>query len=208
MTTRPILFNALMVRAILAGTKTQTRRTRGLDDVPNHAPDLYNLVRANGGFATFKGISESSPEITLRCPYGQPGDRLWVRETFSISETAPFKDGQTFKKVIYRADFKSEDDQPFFWKPSIHMFRVDSRIELEITGVRIGRLNEIAEKDSRAEGITDGGCLNCGNPEADCGCLNPMPDARDAFINLWESINGVGSWAHNPYVWVLDFKRV
>jgi hypothetical protein len=88
------------------------------------------------------------------------------------------------------------------------MPRWASRITLEITGVRVERLVDISEDDARAEGITDGGCLNCGESETNCGCLNPQPDARDSFIYLWESINGPGSWAANPWVWVVEFRRV
>ncbi|MGU7800820.1 hypothetical protein ACV2ZF_26720, partial [Escherichia coli] len=93
------------------------------------------------------------------------------------------------------------------WTPSIHMPRWASRILLEITSVRVERLNAISEEDARAEGIIDGGCLNCGEPEP-CGCANPVPDATDAFAYLWQSIYGQENWNANPWVWVIEFKRV
>jgi hypothetical protein len=88
------------------------------------------------------------------------------------------------------------------------MPRWAGRITLVITGVRVEQLQDISEDDARAEGITDGGCLECGESETNCGCINPQPDARDSFIHLWESINGPGSWAANPWVWVVEFRRV
>jgi hypothetical protein len=93
------------------------------------------------------------------------------------------------------------------WVPSIHMPRWASRILLEITDVRVERLSDISEKDARAEGIIDGGCLNCGESEP-CGCANPEPDATDAFAYLWQSIYGQENWNANPWVWVIEFKRV
>lgn len=96
---------------------------------------------------------------------------------------------------------------PEKWTPSLHMPRWASRILLEITDVRVERLNAISEEDARAEGIIDGGCLNCGEPEP-CGCANPEPDATDAFAYLWQSIYGQESWNANPWVWVISFERI
>ena len=90
------------------------------------------------------------------------------------------------------------------WRPSIHMPRDVSRLTLEITDTSLERLQDISESDARAEGITDGGCLNCGEP-GPCGCEAPLPDARDGFIRLWRSIYGDESWANNPWVWVVSF---
>ena len=189
---RPILFSAPMVRAILDGSKTQTRRVvkllNGQYMPPSRAADI------NGW-----------NQMLRLCPYGQPGDRLWVREAFlGWYKTAD----KSFSHVAaYRADgYELEAGER--WTPSIHMPRAASRITLEVTGVRVDRLQDISEEDARAEGITDGGCLNCGNPETDCGCLNPQPDARDSFVRLWQSINGPESWGANPWVWVVEFKRL
>ncbi|HBY0000972.1 TPA: hypothetical protein MIM87_28360, partial [Klebsiella variicola] len=104
-------------------------------------------------------------------------------------------------------DSAPNDAEALKWRPSIHMPRWASRILLEITDVRVERLNAISEEDARAEGIIEGGCLNCGEPEP-CGCGNPEPDATDAFAYLWQSIYGQESWNANPWVWVIEFERV
>ena len=176
---RPILFSGAMVRAILAGAKIQTRR----------------VVKAPGW------SSPGKAGVDFGCPYGGVGDRLWVRESFSIYN----QPGNP--QVFYKAD--SEPGDPLKYKPSIHMPRWASRITLEVTDVRVERLQDICEEDARAEGITDGGCLVCGEHEP-CGCTNPTPDARDSFINLWDSINAQRgySWSSDPWVWVVAFKKI
>jgi hypothetical protein len=193
---RPILFSAPMVRAILDGSKTQTRR------VVKTRVENASRVGKRGAQAHIE-----SPEALNHCPYGQPGDRLWVRETFGqVGENG---------RYVYCAnpadDYQWGAGKPsqggFRWRPSIHMPRVASRITLEITDVRVERLQDISEEDARAEGITDGGCTECGEHEP-CGCANPSPDARDAFCWLWQSINGADSWSENPWVWVISFRRV
>lgn len=170
------------------------------------------------------------------CPFGSIGDRIWVRETWgvvsheldedgriqpwtpdrpaTVIHEMPFGNGYYSGHAIYAADgdFTWGDDDGYedgrsCWKPSIHMPRAASRILLEITDVRVERLNAISEEDARAEGIIDGGCLNCGEPEP-CGCANPEPDATDAFAYLWQSIYGQENWNANPWVWVIEFKRV
>lgn len=186
MADRPILFNDAMVRAILAGTKTQTRRVvkgdplRWLDE-SGFSPDFM-----------------SHPENDL-CPYGQPGDRLWVRETFQRFSD----DGE----ILYKADPAGFDEMNELkrdgclearWRPAIHMPRWASRITLEVTAVRIERLQQISEEDAKAEGAI--GALN--NSIGDNWC------AREAFAALWQSINGPGSWDANPWVWVIEFKRL
>ncbi|HEJ6909053.1 TPA: hypothetical protein SMF28_000427 [Serratia marcescens] len=199
---RPVIFNGEMVRAILDGRKTQTRRIAKADN-SNHL---------------------------LGCPFGQVGDRLWVRETFAIlgnEDGCPIDwDGNLIKgdekqaARIYKAScwqqpgnyglwsIPDRDTQyEGAWRPSIHMPRWASRITLEITAVRVERLNDISEEDARAEGISDGGCLNCGDSEP-CGCASPDPDATDAFAYLWQSIYGLESWYTNPWVWVIEFKHV
>lgn len=198
---RPILFSGPMVRAILEGRKTQTRRVVA----DKHMPHVF---------------AAALPALHESCPYGQPGDRLWVRESFQPLfadgienhwETN-WKTGKGYA-ISYPAtdgiqEFVDADDNiSSACKPSIHMPRWASRILLEITAIRVERLQDISEADARAEGISDGGCLNCGEPEP-CGCEEPAPDARDAFCRLWQSINGEQSWHENPWVWVVEFKRV
>jgi len=202
---RPILFKGDMVRAILEGRKTQTRRVVKLPiKCPDTGCELAGCELAGSPF-----------DVTDRtCPYGQLGDGLWVRETFGVLDA----DHQTPDcKCYYKADCRegSESDSlrkeyGYKYKPSIHMPRWASRITLEIVSVRVERLNEISEADSAAEGITDGGCMNCGNSShpVDCGCGFPLPSYKESFISLWESINGAGSWQQNPWVWVVEFKKV
>jgi len=192
---RPILFKGEMVKAILGGRKTMTRRIvkpqpdyQGFD-----GPPRYQSAFGEWGYPAQRG---------QKCPYGRPADRLWVREAFCFL----IHNGTGERKTFYRADGILHNP-PRGWKPSIHMPRTVSRITLDIIAIKIERLNDISEEDARTEGITNGGCLECGNDEP-CDCDNPSPDARDSFINLWESINGPGSWLENPWVWVVEFKRV
>ena len=197
---RPILFSGAMVRAILDGSKTQTRRVAK----PVKHPDLGD-VYAPGAL-----VLEREPQhvIDRACPYGQPGDRLYVRETWAQPTT--LDPGPTF----YRADYpdsvlgKYENLPPaeaITWKPSIHMPRALSRILLEITGVRVERLNDCSEADARAEGIAPelDGWTDYSNPSCQL-CPNPV----DSYRTLWDSINGAGAWAANPWVWVVEFRRI
>lgn len=186
---RPILFSAPMVRAILSGTKTQTRR------VVKDGPALHQ--------------GHTAWEMT-RCPYGQPGGVLWVRETWRHIEGGAVYDAaggvmDAFdSETIYRAD-KPHAHGP--WKPAIHMPRWASRITLEVTGVRVERLQDISEDDCLAEGIANVVRENlpriqqCG--EYDAIDVDPVAE----YQSLWESINGPGSWDTNPWVWVIEFKR-
>lgn len=231
---RGMIFNGEMVRAILDGRKTQTRRIMA----PQPADDIERGIFPNPEVIGWKSSRRHKHGSTTAhfCHYGKPGDRIWVRETWGVVSHAfsddglmidwvpdrpataihemPFGNGYYSGYAIYAADgdFTWGDDDGYedgrsCWKPSIHMPRAASRILLEITDVRAERLNTISEEDARAEGIIDGGCLNCGEPEP-CGCANPEPDATDAFAYLWQSIYGQESWNANPWVWVISFKRV
>ncbi|WP_155877801.1 hypothetical protein [Klebsiella pneumoniae] len=231
---RGMIFNGEMVRAILDGRKTQTRRIMA----PQPADDIERCIFPNPEAIGWKSSLRHKHGSTTAhfCHFGKPGDRIWVRETWGVVSHAfsddglmidwvpdrpataihemPFGNGYYSGYAIYAADgdFTWGDDDGYedgrsCWKPSIHMPRAASRILLEITDVRVERLNAISEEDARAEGIIDGGCLNCGEPEP-CGCANPEPDATDAFAYLWQSIYGQESWNANPWVWVIEFKRV
>lgn len=190
---RPILFSEPMVRAILAGTKTQTRR----------------LFKAkNGGVWPNKSDLPGMRQILRNCPYGQPGDRLWVRETFAKI------DGQTqpWIETDYRATYQHGDRLGDTlgikkrWTPAIHMPRAASRLTLAVNAVRVERLQDIREEDARAEGVDydpgEGGTFWVPS----LGCASDS--AADSFRLLWESINGPGTWALNPWVWVINFGRV
>jgi hypothetical protein len=221
---RPILFSAPMVRALLNDTKTQTRRLIKPQPYVDHRGNFCwngsNYGQDGQGNPLCKTLASPIPSSRTKrvlCPYGKPGDRLWVRESFfqrgrwGLPEHPEAEAEDRYwigsKEIAYAANVK-RPGHDWRTRPSIHMPRWASRITLEITEVRVERLQDISEEDARAEGITDGGCLNCGNSETDCGCLNPKPDARDYFIRLWQSINGPESWDANPWVWAVSFKRL
>lgn len=173
-----------MVRAILEGRKTQTRRI-----VKGMALDWIIDIEFSPEFV-------SHPENGL-CPYGNVGTRLWVRETF-----APHPDGGH----VYRAtDPDWQTTEGWAWRPSIHMPRAAARIIIEITDVRIERLCEISEEHAIAEGIET---WPDGNFKAYGKHAGKFQYAKDSFSSLWESINGHGSWDANPFVWVIEFKRI
>lgn len=174
---RPIIFSGPMVRAILEGRKTQTRR----------------VVKNTGLYAVDAAIH--GPEVAARelialatrCPFGAPGDRLWVREAFHVMQSR--HDGDT-GSVLYHAD--GHGDWIGKWTPSIHMPRWASRITLEVMGVRVERLNEITPDDCRAEGQPIG---------------NNDMGVRYGFGQQWEADNGPGSWG-DQWVWVVEFRQV
>lgn len=234
MKSRPILFSAPMVRAILAGDKTQTRR------IVKPQPEAHHTECMP---ADPEGFWFAHPELLnpdfwdLRhCPYGAPGDQLWVREcawrdirepgVAIYAATPEFGIYERDKKVIRstypnseltgetpsREDSEKDLIKSPFWtrEPSIHMPRWASRITLEIVSVRVERLQEISDEDARAEGIEecedDPGMYACYPIDDDLPGW--VSDPVDSFSTLWESINGPGSWEASPWVWVVEFKRV
>lgn len=202
---RPILFSSPMVRALLAGTKMQTRRVAKIDDVAYGKPVQWVSVAS-----CTTGIME------VRCPYGEPGDRLWVRETWSPDPPIDSSWASTeWNGCGRRIDGVPERFQhprfcnysadwlhgPIVWRPSIHMPRWASRLTLEITGVRVERLQEISEGDAYDEGTAEW----CAETQRNG---NKWPNIVRAYQGLWESINGRGSWDANPWVWVLEFRTL
>lgn len=188
----PILFNAPMVRAVLNDTKTMTRRIAKLTDAAH--------VKEPRGHRRWH---PADPEARLACPYGQPGDRLWVREAWL--KTNPFTEGG-----LHTYGYRASDEAEFpdsIWKPSIHMPRVASRITLEIVSVRVERLQDISEADARAEGVArlGSGRYHCGEDKE--GEITSK-SAVTAYAWLWNSINGPDSWAANPWVWVVQFRKI
>lgn len=227
---RPILFKAPMVNAILNGSKTQTRRICKIKDVGGKGFDEY---------------SKDGIEALIRnhCPYGKIGDRLWVREKHRYELFGP---GDLI--IRYLADNKTnaiqDNGKKIFdhhidkIRPSIFMHRFASRINLEITNIKVERLNNISEEDAKAEGIlpnclssvfTDGKWVipeKSGCPRQDSvGCEDcygewvkyhpddeeyeePAYSPKESFKSLWESINGPGSWEKNPWLWCVEFKVI
>ncbi|HCI6187008.1 TPA: hypothetical protein NPO39_002063 [Klebsiella variicola subsp. variicola] len=216
---RGMIFNGEMVRAILHGRKTQTRRiVKGTDGAVKFCKEWD--INGEEIFVVLgeKDHTGMNPVLgALSCPFGAVGDRIWVREAFRVHSlatdvaTLAYKASErnSWTEQTHRVPVAvcNKPATPEKWTPSLHMPRWASRILLEITDVRVERLNAISEEDARAEGIIDGGCLNCGEPEP-CGCANPEPDATDAFAYLWQSIYGQESWNADPWVWVIEFKRV
>jgi hypothetical protein len=192
---RPILFNAHMVSAILDSRKTQTRRVIKSQPIG----PVEKLCACWSWADTGSRDPECGGHYGFSCPHGKPGDRLWVRETFCLSGSFP----------IYRAD--SNPSTPVRWTPSIFMPRSASRITLEITDVRVERVQAISETDAIAEGIDNIGLEYSIEPwknylKAGNGYQKSTPQA--SYMTLWKSINGHESWDANPWVWVIEFRRV
>lgn len=227
---RPILFSGAMVKAILAGTKTQTRRVIKPQPIVTNgwgewgykmgAPTSSSPRSCVWNVESWQKEQSTAP-IDKYCPHGVPGDRLWLRETHFVAGTGA---------IFYRAD-GHELGPDYSWRPSIFMLRQSSRITLEITGVRAERLQEISEADAVAEGVISNDeyhdnagsadlwpCPHCdgfqvycahslaGAYEAECTYCDT---AVKRYSQLWDSINGKKyPWASNPFCWVLEFKRL
>lgn len=251
---RPILFSAPMVRALLDGSKTQTRR------VCKPAANLSAVVEVpdpleRGQVYNGSHFGDEDGEVQFACPYGGRGDRLWVRETWQFHggmldcgtarssagtslyqdivvsypadgarvtlhpsgqdwptpKQPPQREGEVYSLRDAPADFAYTGKNTYhdrltrWWNrkiPAIHMPRWASRITLEITSVRVERLQDISEADALAEGVTDDGSLVTDLAGNDRG------GAFSAFATLWEVINGADSWDDNPWVWVVEFRRL
>lgn len=209
---RQIPFSAPMVRALLAGTKTQTRRMVKQQPERNDWGVLMWSTGRRGGVEAF-GVQnlDVPPGVIARCPYGQPGDKLWVREAWraptSCDHLPPRSIADSEGRRFVADEVTGPDPGYGRFRQGMFMPRWASRITLEVAAVRVERLQDISEADCRAEGITDGGCTACGMPEP-CGCVAPAPDAREAYCHLWQQLNGAESWAANPWVWVVEFREV
>lgn len=197
---RPIIFSAPMVRAILSGAKTQTRRVMKVR--------CHSICEGDDGkLWPWSEDAELAEDFWHPCPFGQPGDRLWVRETWKHIEGGAIYDasGGTIDafdpETIYRADRPNRYGP---WMSPIHMPRWASRITLEITDVRVERLQDISEADAVAEG-----CKPI-RPELvqDGLIVRPGRSAVEEFRLVWEQIHGGGSWEKNPWVWVIEFKKL
>lgn len=203
---RPILFSAPMVRAILDGRKKQTRRVVKFPGFINGEREQAEAVRAINR-ANHGAVVQYGPRDGIKhrfaCPYGLAMDRLFVKEPWRVAECYDGMTGKQLGEIISRRNIEYSSGDQFLgcvrgrYRHARFMPRWASRITLEITGVRVERLNEISEADAEAEGVS-------GSAGGSWGREGLIED----FAQLWESINGPDSWDANPFVWVLEFQRV
>lgn len=229
MSERPILFSGPMVRAILDGRKTQTRRTIAGVSQDHRDPHQFLPDASDPHHEVMfspPAICNDAKAVIVPVRF-HVGDLLWVRETWGMSYVdrvhdrphvvgghwgSPARPGRACA-VVFKADGPMPVDvnETANWRPSIHMPRWASRLTLEITDVRAERLQSISEDDAKAEGAR---CWICNGPvdgtgENDCACFHAKAAARDSFQALWDRINGKRApWADNPYVWAITFRRV
>ncbi len=228
---RPVLFSGEMVRAILDGRKTQTRRlvtAKAWDPTDMPLRKVVHHVEAHVGIQAYFGDEYWG----IGCPFGVPGDRLWVRETWAAH---PLDESEPPERIMFAADgsnygcgkfgkgvvrgprhLDSDDGEgggwrPLRWRPSIHMPRWASRLTLEITAVRVERLQEITEEAALAEGCSG----RDPEPASEGGTIyawrgrSSAPNPRAHFSCLWDSLNAARApWSSNPWVWVISFKRL
>ena len=208
---RPILFSGPMVRAILEGRKTQTRRV--VKPQPSQSHKVWHGAIDDQWAFTDHQQGEKGNVLNARCPYGTAGDLLWVRETFWTPGEIPnpptdtgdyVKTPNGWAAVIYRADGNYEDGA---WKPSIFMPRWASRITLCITNVRVEQVQNISAADAIAEGLTPR--PDWPEPQWADAEAGWWRDPVSAFRSLWDHINGKRyPWDSNPWVWVIEFERI
>lgn len=208
-----LMFKAPLVRAILEGRKTQTRRVLKPQPAPNHPHDGgTKWVQERGLHVPVGSVGHLSvrEKMGLRCPMGQPGDRIYVRETWANGIHALAAERDEDGPFVYAADgdLAVQGRLGERWKPAIHMPKYAARIWLEITGVRVERLQDM----SKADAVRDGGLhqlpatgryvVNQGDQYFGMATHDPL----ELFREIWESTGG--DWAANPWVWVIDFKRI
>lgn len=205
-TERPIIFSGPMVQAILEGRKSQTRRV--VKPQPNSGPQGRMVDLGGGGW----GLLDGDLSGEWGCPYGQPGDRLWVREAHAIVPANAYRWSEgvvqtvnpldTYYAAIYREGF-DRSTGGLGWRPSIHMPRWASRLTLRVTEIRVQRVQEIGEEDALAEGFPE--------TPADLEPIQGIPwlSAREWFRGLWDDINAKPgrTWEDSPWVWVVHFEK-
>ncbi len=213
---KPIIFNTQMVSAILNNSKTMTRRVvkkGGVQYCGESGLDKMGKIIDGVLHYTMQTEVDASKEYHEKCPYGKIGDRLWVRETFCYGEIVEVDTSDGYPEDCYISQCPDENEfipkeycfrndigiEEVIWKPSIHMFRKHSRINLEITDIRVERVQDISHEDAIAEGFPD---------NIEPNNYGTGSRARDWFAKLWDSINakrGYG-WEVNPCVWIITFK--
>lgn len=204
---RPVLFSGPMVRAILEGRKTQTRRVVKLPRWSTGDWDDFEY----DGLEALAICEETGCQATVPCPYGQSGDRLWVREAFFDHGDLDGAITRRDERIEYRAepwDRMCDDKDAGPWRPSIHMPRWASRLTLEITDVRVERVQAITREDAIAEGVFE---ADAAKELAARRAITERRDSvgpRDYFRALWDTINAARgySFESNPWVWALTFR--
>ncbi len=219
---RGILFSAPMVRAILAGKKTQTRRVVNpqpaalcrfeMNGAGTHALHLGPPLTLDGPAFCCVPVKATSADHRLACPYGVPGDRLWVRETWQAWRQVNVEydewEVETDVELMRNAtlEYRATSDSLGPWRPCLFMPRWASRITLEIAEVRVHRLHDISEDDARSEGVLVSDAATAKQDTVDTHGMTPY---RAAFASLWDSINGKAApWSSNPWVWAITFRRL
>jgi hypothetical protein len=221
----PILFSTYMVQAILTGRKSMTRRIRGLNLInenPNNVEFLGFQDYPDGSLRAIFQSHDDDEAGSVKCPYGKPGDLLWVRESFNVEQYPVAPEGDHDELLYYyTATEKKYTDMK--WRPSIHMPKVAARIWLEVTDIRAERLQDITVYDAGDEGVeywnVDADAFEGGELVADYKNYMWRDDPNyedyhfphyansvDSFRSLWQKINGEKSWISNPWVWVISFK--
>jgi hypothetical protein len=235
----PILMKGPLVKQSEAGNKTQTRRLKALEEI-NKNPDRWEFVRLYDGYAKFCEKHNYTKEVYVKCPYGVPDEILWVRETwrkychvdnmgYTHFDQQIIEYAADNPPMIYLVDgdgahmYNKDGSEKYVpWRPSIHMPKSACRLFLQITDIRVERLQDISEEDAKAEGLAclskDGGITyKYGIPDKDGlpGIDNhgwPWQEWNtkpvEAFKALWGKVNGLDSWQANPWVWVITFKRI
>lgn len=201
----PLLLSTLMVQAL--PRKKQTRRTKGLEFINNNS-NKWELSRVHNGIAKFCEFHNWTNELFMKCPYGKPGDVLWVRETFAPA----------LGEFAYKADYSEYTlclpENVGLWKPSIHMPKVAARHFLKIKSIIVERLQDISESDAIAEGVTT---KEFGTKDFKVKYLYECytnkefgfcETARASYFTLWDFINGKDAAKKNPWVWVIEFEQI
>jgi hypothetical protein len=230
---RPILFSGPMVRAILDGRKTQTRRVVKCAGLDPHRDRIERWDEDRGAFrprASDEAVERqfvTTFPLPTRCPYGAPGDRLWVRETWAAFTAPEYWSGESDEitcspaemrgdfwhldrdtSIVFRANGLAAPDR---WRPAIHMPRWASRLNLLVTAVRVERLQSITTADIEAEGVLDDAYHDAREHFLAASGGEPAvgPTPRSQWVRVWDAINGKRApWAANPWVWVVEFRRL
>lgn len=227
----PKLFSTPMVQAIQENRKTKTRKTKGLENVTSNWAFIEMDESSDNSYArfydSFFNDENNNPTDesykTIKCPYGKPGDVIWVRETFlwvmldhahDLLVGSMDRNQYAYKASIHNdwIDYAKEKYN-YKWKPNIHMPKAAARYFLKIKSITVERLQDITEADAIAEGVgikifPGGAFYETYSSDINFQGIYDEDTAKDSFRTLWQSINGEESWKANPFVWVIEFERI